>query len=118
MIYTTTYDKLYLARERARIISIERNQPEHLHLPQFKAFIPSQILMFDFEAAGCITYGKFANEYFDQLRNLPNLDEIIRRMHRYDGADNDDLIFVGYKRQRSYRHLLAQFFEEFDIKEL
>ena len=80
--------------------------------------MPSERLMFDYEAAGCITYGQFADEYLDQLRNLPNLNEIIRRMRRYDGADNDDLIFVGYERQRSYRHLLAQFFDIFDIKEL
>ena len=118
MIYTATYDHLYLARERARIISIERKQPEHLKLPEFKSFMPSERLMFDYEAAGCITYGQFADEYLDQLRNLPNLNEIIRRMRRYDGADNDDLIFVGYERQRSYRHLLAQFFDIFDIKEL
>lgn len=118
MIYTASYDHLYLARERARVISIERKPPEDFNLPQFKPFIPSERLMFDYEAAGCITYGQFADEYLDQLRNLPNLNEIVRRMRRYDGADNDDLIFVGYERQRSYRHLLAQFFNIFDIQEL
>lgn len=118
-IYTTYFANLRNVPENSVVISIAQYNPKGINIPRFIDFAPGQGLLTMYKQ-GEITEQEYTERYMQMLSNLPNLAKIRAHMAKYTADQDKSLVFVCYegKNKFCHRHLVAQFFSEFGIKEL
>lgn len=118
-IYTTYFANLRNVPENSVVVSIAQYNPKGINIPRFIDFAPGQGLLTMYKQ-GEITEQEYTERYMQMLSNLPNLDKIKAHMAKYTADQDKSLVFVCYegKNKFCHRHLVAQFFSEFGIKEL
>lgn len=118
-IYTTYFANLRNVPENSVVVSIAQYNPKGINIPRFIDFAPGQGLLTQYKQ-GEITEQEYTEQFMQMLSNLPNLDKIRAHMAKYTADQDKSLVFVCYegKGKFCHRHLVAQFFSEFGIKEL
>lgn len=118
-IYTTYFANLRNVPENSVVVSIAQFPPRGINIPCFKELAPSPELLSAYKQ-GRVDEQGYTSIFMEQLANLPNLNQIKAHMAKYTAGQDKSLVFVCYegKNKFCHRHLVAQFFSEFGIKEL
>lgn len=118
-IYTTYFANLKNVPENSVVVSIAQFNPRGVNIPQCKDLAPSAELLTAYKK-GQVNEQAYTATFMQQLASLPNLAQIKAHMAKYTADQDKNLVFVCYegKNKFCHRHLVAQFFSEFGIKEL
>ena len=118
-IYTTYFANLKNVPENSVVVSIAQFPPRGINIPCFKDLAPTPELLTAYKK-GQVDEQAYTNIFVQQLANLPNLTQIKAHLAKYTADQDKSLVFVCYegKGKFCHRHLVAQFFSEFGIKEL
>lgn len=118
-IYTTYFANLRNVPENSVVVSIAQFSPRGINIPCFKDLAPTPELLTAYKK-GQVDEQAYTNIFMQQLANLPNLAQIKAHLAKYTADQDKSLVFVCYegKGKFCHRHLVAQFFSEFGIKEL
>lgn len=118
-IYTTYFANLRNVPENSVVVSIAQFNPRGINIPQCKSLAPSAELLTAYKK-GQVDEQAYTAAFMQQLASLPNLAKLKAHMAKYTADQDKSLVFVCYegKNKFCHRHLVAQFFSEFGIKEL
>lgn len=117
-IYTSYFSNLANLPKDAVLVSIANSQPKGLHLPTAKIFVPDWSLVSAYKR-GEINEEEYHVQYLARLQSLPNLPAIRQRLATYTVDRPESLIFLCWESKGKFchRHILAEFFSEFGIRE-